>query len=227
MRPTTGSGRPHNPDVRRLVSAKRLWSPVNREDAKRGFCGWNERGYLPHRDTPGLTQFVTFRLADSFPNSLRSEWEGKLLIEDDSVRRRQLEAYLDRGRGDCLLRRSDIASLVEQALRFYHPHVYELQAWVIMPNHLHFLIKVGRVPLAKIVKNLKRYTTHEANRTLEQKGPFWCKDYFDTYMRDAKHELQARRYIENNPTKANLVLDPKSWRWSSARFRDNLGILHL
>jgi len=41
----------------------------------KAFADGNERGYLPHRDEPGLTQFVTFRLADSFPESLRSEWE--------------------------------------------------------------------------------------------------------------------------------------------------------
>ena len=64
-------GPPHNPGVRNLVEGKRRWSsPPKLEDAKQGFRGWNERGYLPHRDEPGLTQFVTFRLADSFPEAL-------------------------------------------------------------------------------------------------------------------------------------------------------------
>ena len=52
------AGPPHNPGVRELVADKRRWSsPSNRKDAKLGFHGWNERGYLPHRDEPGLTQF--------------------------------------------------------------------------------------------------------------------------------------------------------------------------
>ena len=49
----------------------------------------------------------------------------------------------------------------------------------------------------------------------------------DTYMRDAEHERKTIRYIENNPTKTKLVLDPKDWPWSSARFRDELGVLRL
>jgi len=50
-------GPPHNPGVRDLVDGKRRWSsPPKIEDAKQGFRGWNERGYLPHRDEPGLTQ---------------------------------------------------------------------------------------------------------------------------------------------------------------------------
>jgi putative transposase len=222
------SGPPHNPGVRELVSAKQQASTSpTREAAMQGFRGWNERGYLPHRDAPGLIQFVTFHLADSFPAGLRSEWEGMLQVEDDRERRRQLETYLDLGRGGCWLSRPDIAELVDQALRFHHPRWYELRAWVIIPNHLHFLIKIETTSLAKIVKELKRHTARESNKILGRKGAFWCEDYFDTYMRDAEHELRACRYIENNPVKAGLTREPKSWRWSSARFRDEYGLLRL
>src|SRR5438128_3051951 len=111
-------GPPHNPGVCDFVEGKRRWSsPPKIQDAKRGFRGWHERGYLPHRDEPGLTQFVTFRLADSFPESLRSEWEQLWRIEDDRERRKQLEAYLDKGRGECHLRRPEFAMLVEDNFR--------------------------------------------------------------------------------------------------------------
>src|SRR5437773_10912698 len=120
-------GPPHNPGVRDLVEGKRRWSsPPRPPDAKRGFRGWHERGYLPHRDEPGLTQSVTFRLADSLPESLRSEWEHLWKIEDDQQRRTELEMYLDRGRGECYLRRPDIAQIVEDAVRFFHGERY---AW--------------------------------------------------------------------------------------------------
>src|SRR6185437_10809826 len=108
---------PYNLGVRDLVVGKRLWSSSSKkENLKLGFRGWHERGYLPHRDEPGLTQFVTFRLVDSFPESLRSEWEHLWRIEDDRERRIELEAYLDRGRGECHLRRSEVAQIVETAL---------------------------------------------------------------------------------------------------------------
>src|SRR6516162_8862476 len=97
-----GSGRghpPHNPWVRELVAGKRRWSPPRGENTPPGFRGWHERGYLPHRDEPGLTQFVTFSLADSFPAHLRWEWQALLKVEDDRERRKQLEDYLDKGRG--------------------------------------------------------------------------------------------------------------------------------
>jgi hypothetical protein len=112
---------PHNPGVRELVEGKRRWSsPPKPEDAKQGYRGWNERGYLPHRDESGLTQFVTFRLADSFPETLRSEWERLWKMEDDQQCRAELELYLDKGRGECHLRRPEIAKLVEDTVRFFH-----------------------------------------------------------------------------------------------------------
>jgi REP element-mobilizing transposase RayT len=221
------SSPPHNPGVRELVSGKRRSSPLKRENAMLGFHGWNERGYLPHRDEPGLTQFVTFHLADSFPASLRSEWEAMLQVEDDRERRLQLEDYLDRGRGECQLRQPDIAGLVEKALLFRHDSDYELLAWVLMPNHLHVLFTVRGVPMSRTVENWKKFTAHEAHKLLQRHGKFWADDYWDTYMRDAAHELKTRRYIENNPVKASLVCEPQEWPWSSARFRDQNGNLCL
>src|SRR5437762_2870329 len=122
---------PYHPGVRDLVLGKRRGSrPVRQEDLKRAFLGWHESGYLPHRDEPGLIQFVTFRLADAFPAELRSEWEGLLKIEDDRKRRIELEAYLDKGRGECHLQRPEIAAMVEGSLLFRHQVQYDLRAWV-------------------------------------------------------------------------------------------------
>jgi REP element-mobilizing transposase RayT len=221
-------GPPHNPGVRDLVEGKRRWSSRNqREDARAGFRGWHERGYLPHRDEPGLIQFVTFRLADSFPQSLRSEWEHVWDIEDERQRRIELEDYLDKGRGKCHLRRREIAQLVEAALRMFQGTHYDLRAWVVMSNHVHVLFKVESVPMSKILETWKKHTATEANRLLDRRGAFWAQDYFDTFMRDETHERTTVRYIENNPTKAKLVLDPKTWSWTSARLRDAYGRLCL
>jgi putative transposase len=214
-------GPPHNPGVRDLVEGKRARSgPLAQDEIRRGFLGWHENGYLPHRDEPGLVQFVTFRLADAFPADLRAEWEGLLKIEDDRKRRVELEAYLDRGRGECHLRRSAVARLVEGALFFRHGADYDLRAWVVMPNHVHLLFSVQDVPMWRLVDAWKGYTAKEANKMLGRTGSFWQEGYWDTYMRDCEHEARTRHYIEHNPTKAKLVALPREWPWSSARLRD-------
>ncbi len=117
--------------------------------------------------------------------------------------------------------------MVETALRCFEGTRYELRAWVIMSNHVHVLFRVGEVPMSEILESWKKYTANRANQWLKRRGAFWAAGYFDTYMRDAAQEQRALRYIENNPTKARLVLDPKAWLWSSARFRDSYGRLCL
>ena len=51
------------------------------------------------------------------------------------------------------------------------------------------------------------------------------EEYLDTVIQDAEHREKATRYIENNPVKAGMVIDPKEWAWSSARFRDEYAVL--
>ncbi len=152
MKPQRLPSPPYNPGVRDLVEGKRGWSPpLAKDEIERGFFGWHENGYLPHRDETGLIEFVTFRLADAFPVKLRSEWETLLKIEEDRKRRIELEAYLDKGRGACHLRRDEIAEMIERSLIFRHGAQYDMCASVIMPNHVHLLFQVQDVPMWQLI----------------------------------------------------------------------------
>src|SRR5690606_18030993 len=44
----------------------------------------------------------------------------------------------------------------------------------------------------------------------------WHREYWDRYIRDHVHYMNAVSYIHNNPVKAKLVVRPKDWKWSSA-----------
>jgi REP element-mobilizing transposase RayT len=219
---------PYNPGLHNLVLEKQTRSePLDETATERGFRGWHQRGYLPHRDVPGLTQFVTFRLADAMPASRQSEWEMLLRIEESRQRRTRLETYLDKGYGQCWLKRPDIAVIARNALLFFHGARCEVQAWVVMPNHVHVLVQVGSVPMARLIQSWKRFTAREANSLLGRNGTFWEREYWDTFIRDENHRRRAVRYIETNPVKGGLVAEAAQWKWSSARFRDRTGSLRL
>jgi REP element-mobilizing transposase RayT len=94
-----------------------------------------------------------------------------------------------------------------------------------MPNHVHLLVDVWESPLAELVKSWKSFIARRANKLLGRNDGFWEREYLDTVIADEEHRRTAVHYIENNPTKAKLVLDPKDWPWSSARFRDEYGRL--
>src|SRR5258707_1983569 len=196
-RSASASRPPYNPGLYQLVHGKQVWAGPLAEQAKaRGFLGWHQRGYLPHRDTPGLTQFVTFRLHDSFPSTRRTEWHALLRIEDNRRRRTRLEEYLDKGHGSCWLLQQPIAALAERALRYFDHERYQLLAWAIMPNHIHVLVQVCQWPLAQMLQSWKRFIAREANKILKREGSFWEREYWDIYMRDADQLIAARRYIE-------------------------------
>ena len=212
---------PKSPGLLELIRAKRErnWKPSG-EELKQGFRGWHQRGYLPHFDAPGVTQFVTFQLNDSFPVTRRAEWEVIPREPDDSTQRKKLEAWLDRGHGECWLRQRKMAELVERVLLEADGHDYRLQAWVIMPNHVHLVVDVWEVPLAKLMSGWKGKSSRLANVLLCRSGKFWQEDYYDTLIRDEPHLKRAVRYTEQNPMKAFLAKAAREWPWSSARHRD-------
>ncbi len=98
--------------------------------------------------------------------------------------------------------------MVEGALRFFHRTRYVLQSWVVMPNHVHVLFTQRDEPMGRVIGSWKSFTAKEANRLLHRTGQFWDEDYWDTYMRDEAQESRTRRYIENNPVKARLAIEP-------------------
>lgn len=209
-----------HPELRRLIEGKREWSePLSPEDRARGFKGWYASKNLPHFDAPGTQQFITYRLADSMPASRRSEWAAYLDLEDEREKQRRIEAYLDRGLGECHLRDARVAQMVQENLCYHNAVKYRLLAWVLMPNHVHVLIEIWQVPLGRILHSWKSYTAKEAHKLVGNTGPFWAEDYFDRYIRDEAHFRRVVRYIEQNPVKARLVKTSDRWPWSSAPYR--------
>ena len=208
----SSSRRQHTVDV---VAAKRGLDATFGVATPEPFKGWSERGYLPHCDKPGLVQMLTYRLADSMPQERRHEWGPLTEIADERERRRRLEEYLDRGLGECHLRRPEVTALVEENLLRFDGGRYRMLAWVIMPNHVHLLVGQWE-SLGSLIKSWKSYTAAIANRLLGRNGAFWQDDYWDRYVRDLPHFTTAWTYIEQNPVKAKLCRTADEWLHSSA-----------
>jgi REP element-mobilizing transposase RayT len=184
--------------------------------------GWYTRGYLPHFDAgQHRTQFITFRLFDSLPQSVLRRLRAELeLRKPENISHETFilaERYLDKGYGSCFMKRREVAKIVKNALLKYHEERYLLNAWVIMPNHAHILLRpLEGHKYEKIMHSIKSYTANEANKFLGRTGRFWMREAFDRYIRDGEHYRRVVRYIENNPVKAGLCRVPEDWEFSSA-----------
>ena len=178
--------------------------------------GWYTRGYLPHRDEPGLIQAVTFHLADSLP--LRLLQQGQTPTESGDARRARVQGLPDQGRGGCLLADQRVAEIVEGTLLHYDGARYALLAWVIMPNHVHVVVETfDGTPLARMLQNWQGYSARRVNALLGREAALWHREYYDRYIRDARHLENAVLYVHSNPVKAGLVESPAEWRYGSAR----------
>ncbi|MGD2021267.1 MAG: transposase [Thiohalocapsa sp.] len=179
---------------------------------------WHSRGYLPHLDQPGLLQFITFRLSDSLPAVVLHRLAAET-ADDEAERYRRIEAYLDAVYGACWLRRSEIATLVQDALLHFDGARYRLLARVVMPNHIHVLIETKRhFPLPGVLQSWKGFTARKANALLGLSGAFWHRDYYDRYIRDDAHLAAVTRYIDHNQVKAGLATNAADWPFGSAGF---------
>jgi putative transposase len=89
---------------------------------------------LPHWQQKGATYFITFRLGDSIPTHLRTQWEeeratwlrfhpepGDPDTEQEYHKRftGAIERWLDAGHGSCVLWQNECARIVDDALRHF------------------------------------------------------------------------------------------------------------
>ena len=94
----------------------------------------------------------------------------------------------------------------------------ELDAFVIMPNHIHGIIMLGCNPdlltagispsLPRVIRAFKSMSGIVGNMALERRNrPFWQRSYHDRIIRDERELALIRAYIADNPTCWELDID--------------------
>jgi type I restriction enzyme R subunit/putative DNA methylase len=107
-----------------------------------------------------------------------------------------------------------VADALEQGEKEYQ--LYELFARVIMPNHVHAVLRPSQ-QLPVIMRWLKGSTAHSANRILGRSGNrFWQSETYDHCIRTTQELNRVIRYVELNPVRAGLARDIEAFAWSSA-----------
>ena len=99
------------------------------------------------------------------------------------------------------------ARLLIREMRVLHDEeIVSSLAWVIMPDHLHWLFQLGdNVSLKKAVGLLKGRSSRSINCHLRQGGSLWQAAYHDHALREEEDLREIARYIMANPSRAGLV----------------------
>ncbi len=146
-----------------------------------------------------------------------TETEALLPSERNQRRASLFERTLDQGLGYCPLKIEEQGRIMREHLQAHHAELYDLHAWVVMPNHVHALLTpLEDVKLATIMKRLKGATSRFINQARGVSGTLWQGEYFDRYMRNEEHMEKVAHYIHWNPVKAGLCTAPGDWALSSA-----------
>ena len=155
-------------------------------------------GFLPHWRQKGCTYFVTWRLADSIPESVLLEWKYerakwleargidieaanwlqlfKRLSPTDrkSFERKfvsRLFSSLDEGHGDCVLRQPSLANVAFSSILYFHNVRLDVGDFVVMPNHVHALLTpYDGFELEDILHSIKSYSSNQIQRLRKTGG---------------------------------------------------------
>ena len=170
---------------------------------------------MPHWFQEGKTQFVTFRLNDSLPQTKLDEltafkeewlekhprpWDEKVKSEYNNLVRERVDKWLDMGHGCCILKETEVRRIVTDAFLFFNEKRYILHALVVMPNHVHALLTpAAGYDVITTVGNIKSFTATQINKLLGKQDKLWQKDSFDRIIRNTDDFAAKMDYIIHNP----------------------------
>jgi len=106
-----------------------------------------------------------------------------------------------------------IADEILECARQYHIRgKWRLSLFLVMPDHLHFIVHIppradggGTPSLPHVIRHWKHYVS-------EQYGVSFQKDFWDTRLRDDAHYDEKSRYVCNNPVRKGLCATARDWR---------------
>ncbi|KAA3634662.1 MAG: hypothetical protein DWP97_06565 [Calditrichaeota bacterium] len=136
-----------------------------------------------------------------------------------------------------IFNRNEYAEILIENLNFYQKRGdFVVLAFVIMPNHFHFIVKTNSMSISNIIGNFKRYTSKQITRKLLEQNDLklieklytfgqnepstdskiW-KPRFDCFTINNIETLKQKiEYIHFNPVKKGIVNTSEDWKYSSA-----------
>ena len=95
---------------------------------------------------------------------------------------------------------TEIGKIVDSSIArvpAHYPDVF-IDSYVIMPNHVHLLLRFtgeDSPKLGRIIQQFKGFVTKQCGKAI------WQDKYYDHVIRDESDYLTKAQYIENNPAK--------------------------
>jgi len=91
-------------------------------------------------------------------------------------------------------------------------------AWVVMPDHVHWLIQLGNGNISRCVQAFKSRSSRAIKLHLKSQSAVWQSGFYDHCVRSDQSLLKQANYLIENPVRAGLATKvgdyPYCWtRW--------------
>ena len=119
----------------------------------------------------------------------------------------------------------DYLEMLARLKQVTQAHDIELIAFVLMPNHVHLLLRQNEANLQDAMRELFSRYAWRHNKKYERKGHLFGSRYRQAVCLDEAYAITVSLYIHLNPVRAGLADQPRDYRWSSCRlFTDSSDI---
>ena len=93
-----------------------------------------------------------------------------------------------------------------------------IHGWVLMTNHVHLLMTPeADNAISKLMQFLGRLYVRQFNYRHSRSGSLFEDRFKSSLIEDEQYLITCLRYIELNPVRAGMVVDPGDYKWSSYR----------
>jgi putative transposase len=106
-----------------------------------------------------------------------------------------------------LLNQKDYEDFIERLAMLLPEMKTACYAWVLIPNHAHFLFCTGTVPLARLMRRLLTGYAVSFNRRHQRHGHLFQNRYKSIVCQQDVYLRELARYIHLDPVRAGIVSD--------------------
>jgi len=100
---------------------------------------------------------------------------------------------------------ADRVAFLTRLGRVLQPSGTVCYAWSLMPNHVHLLLRTGRVSLATLMRRLLTGYAVTFNHRYRRHGPLFQNRYKSILCQEEPYLLELVRYIHLNPLRGKLI----------------------
>lgn len=107
-------------------------------------------------------------------------------------------------------------SILHHYLKKYGSQLYN---YVLMHNHVHLILNItNEFTVDRFMRSVSQVFSRRYNIRKERKGHLWMAPYKSSVIDGDGYAFCCMRYLDRNPVRAKIVVDPKDWRWGGYNF---------